>query len=134
MKYIIPYIITLVVFLAIDAVWLGYVARGLYARELADIMRKPPNFLAAGAFYLLYAAGVVFFAVLPGVRDASIGTALMMGAALGLVAYGTYDLTNLSVMKGFPLTIAIIDLIWGTVLTGATAAISTALLLRFASN
>jgi uncharacterized membrane protein len=134
MKYVLPYIVTLVVFLAIDAVWLGYVARGLYARELADIMRRPPNFMAAGAFYFLYAAGVVFFAVLPGLREGSITTALMMGAVLGLVAYGTYDLTNLSVMKGFPLSIAIIDLIWGTVLTGATAAISTALLLRFAPN
>lgn len=134
MKYVIPYIVTLIVFLAIDAVWLGYVARGLYARELADLMRKPPNFVAAGAFYLLYAAGVVFFAVWPGLREGSVMTALMMGAALGLIAYGTYDLTNLSVTKGFPLTIAIVDLIWGTALTGATAAISTALLLRFAPN
>jgi uncharacterized membrane protein len=134
MKYAVPYILTLFVFLAIDAVWLGIVARGLYARELAEIMRKPPNFVAAGAFYLLYAAGVVFFAVQPGLKEGSVMTALMMGAALGLVAYGTYDLTNLSVMKGFPLTIAIVDLIWGAVLTGTTAAVTTAVLLRFAPN
>jgi uncharacterized membrane protein len=134
MKYLIPYVVTLGIFLVIDAVWLGYVARGLYAREMGELLRKPPNFVAAGVFYLLYAGGVMLFAVLPGLRENSVMIALMMGAALGLVAYGTYDLTNLAVMQGYPVRIAIIDLVWGTVLTGATAALATAVLLRIAPN
>jgi uncharacterized membrane protein len=134
MRYAAPYVVTLIVFLIIDAIWLGFVARGLYARELGELLRKPPNFVAAGAFYLLYAAGVVFFAVMPGLREGSVMTALVLGAGLGLIAYGTYDLTNLAVTNGFPLKIAIIDLIWGTALTGATAAIATALLMRLSSD
>jgi uncharacterized membrane protein len=134
MKYASTYLVSLIVFLLIDALWLGAIARGIYVKEMGTLMRRDPNFVAAALFYLVYAGGLVFFAVAPGLKDGSALSAFLLGAALGLVAYGTYDLTNLSVTNGFTLKLAIIDLAWGTFLTAVSAAISTAILLRFAPN
>jgi uncharacterized membrane protein len=125
-KYIATYIITLFSFVAIDFVWLMWLARPTYVAEMGNLLRKEPQLFAAVAFYLLYAAGLMFFAVSPGLKAGSILYAMFVGAALGLVAYGTYDLTNLSVVEGFNLRIALIDLVWGTVLSGATAALVVA--------
>ncbi len=121
-KYIFAYIATLTSFVAIDLVWLMWIARSTYVAEMGNLLRKEPQLVVAVAFYLLYAAGLMFFAIAPGIKSGSVTHALFLGAALGLVAYGTYDLTNLSVVEGFNLRIALIDLVWGTVLSGATAA------------
>ncbi len=112
---ILSYAATLLVIIVIDYIWLGLVAKPIYAAEMGDSLRKDPNFVAAGAFYLLYAAGLTLFAVLPGVTADSALKAFGLGAALGLVAYGTYDLTNLSVMNGYSWRIALIDIAWGLV-------------------
>lgn len=125
-KYIFGYIATLCSFVAIDLVWLMWIARSTYVAEMGSLLRKEPQLAVAIAFYLLYAAGLMFFAVLPGLKAGSVMYAMFVGAALGLVAYGTYDLTNLSVVEGFNLRIALIDLVWGTVLSGATAALVVA--------
>ena len=122
-KHIFAYGATLVTFVAIDLVWLMWLARPTYVAEMGSLLKKEPNLTAAAAFYLLYAAGLVFFAVSPGIKGGSAMQAFFLGAALGLVAYGTYDLTNLSVVEGFNLRIALIDLAWGTALSGATAAV-----------
>lgn len=121
MKMAIDYGTTLILFLVIDMVWLGFVARNTYVAEMGTLMRSQVNFSAAIAFYLLYGAGLYYFAVLPSV---SVSQALVLGAGLGLVAYGTYDLTNLAVVNGFGVKIAMIDLAWGTVLSGTVAAIA----------
>jgi uncharacterized membrane protein len=125
-KYIFAYVATLVSFVLIDLVWLMWVARSTYVAEMGTLLRKEPQLPAAIAFYLLYAAGLVFFAVVPGLKSGSVLQALFLGAALGLVAYGTYDLTNLSVVEGFNLRIALIDLLWGTFLSGIAAALVVA--------
>ena len=122
-KYIFAYIATLSSFVAIDLVWLMWIARPTYVAEMGSLLRKEPQLAVAVAFYLLYAAGLMFFAILPGLKSGSATYELLLGAALGLVAYGTYDLTNLSVVEGFNLRIALIDLVWGTVLSGVTAAL-----------
>jgi uncharacterized membrane protein len=122
-KYIFAYIATLSSFVAIDLVWLMWIARPIYVEEMGNLLRKEPQLAVAVAFYFLYAAGLMFFAIAPGLKSGSATYALFLGAALGLVAYGTYDLTNLSVVEGFNLRIALIDLIWGTVLSGVTAAL-----------
>jgi uncharacterized membrane protein len=121
-KYIFAYIATLTSFVVIDLVWLMWLARPTYVAEMGNLLRKEPQLLAAIAFYLLYAAGLVYFAILPGIKGGSAMQAMFLGAALGLVAYGTYDFTNLAVVEGFNLRIALIDLAWGTTLSGATAA------------
>lgn len=122
-KLIFAYGATLATFVAIDLVWLMWLARPTYVAEMGSLLKKEPHLAAAAAFYLLYAAGLVVFAVSPGIKAGSVMHAMFLGSALGLVAYGTYDLTNLSVVEGFNLRIALIDLAWGTVLSGATAAI-----------
>ena len=130
-RIVVTYIATLVVFLGIDMVWLGWVARSTYVSEMGDLIRKQPNITAAIFFYAIYAAGLAYFAVLPGLRSGSSAQALMLGLALGLVAYATYDHTNLTVLNGYTLKIALIDLAWGTFLSGVTAMAVTAMLQRF---
>lgn len=122
--WIILWIAAAVLFLAIDMVWLLWLGRGIYVAEIGDILRQPPNMAAAGAFYLLYVTGLMIMVIWPAFQAQSLPQALLNGALLGLIAYGTYDLTNLAVMKGFTTKIAVIDLIWGTVLTGGVSALT----------
>jgi uncharacterized membrane protein len=126
-QLIVAYALALVVFIGIDLVWLMGVARSLYVEEMGALLRKQPIIGAAVAFYLLYIAGLMLFAIAPGLAAGSPLKAAMLGAAMGLVAYGTYDLTNLAVVEGYTLRIALIDLAWGAVLTGLTAGIVCAL-------
>jgi uncharacterized membrane protein len=130
-KQVITYIATLVVFLAIDMAWLGWIARSTYVAEMGDLIRKQPNIVAAVVFYLLYAAGLMFFAISPGLKAGSIMQSVLLGGALGLVAYGTYDLTNLSVVNGFGVKIALIDLAWGTFLSAITSGIIVTAMRKF---
>lgn len=119
--YIKLYFITFAAFLAIDAVWLALVARTFYRRYLDWLMSANPNWIAALLFYLLFVVGVLVFVVIPGVEEDSLRTTLWRAALFGLVAYATYDLTNLATVKDWPLTITIVDMVWGTALSTAVA-------------
>ena len=121
MLHVKAYVATPILFLGIDALWLGVVARGFYIEQLGPLMRDQPNMLAAGGFYLFYAAGIVFFAVAPALAAGSWKTAALSGVFLGLIAYGTYDMTNIATLKNWPLQMSVVDMIWGGVLTGASA-------------
>lgn len=134
MKMLMTYFVVLFLFVAIDLLWLGIIARGIYVREIGSLLAASPGIAAAAAFYLLYAAGLVFFAVNPALSSASLAQALLLGAAAGLFAYGTYDLTSLSVIKGFTLRIALIDMVWGTFLSAATAGMAYLLVSRFSNT
>jgi uncharacterized membrane protein len=127
-RNVLGYALTLVFFIGVDLIWLARVARSTYVVEMGGLLRNKPNLTAAAAFYMLYAAGLVFFAVAPGLKAGSVIQGMAFGAALGLIAYGTYDLTNLAVLNGFSLRIALIDIAWGTVLSGVTAAFAVAVL------
>lgn len=120
--YVAAYLSTAAVFFALDFVWLGKVATGFYRSQLGEMMRDRPDFAAAGAFYLIYVAGIVYFAVHPNLSGGSWVQAFVSGAILGLIAYGTYDITNLATLKNWPLTMSLVDMAWGTVLTGTAAA------------
>lgn len=122
MRLLISYLSTGVVFLAIDTVWLTLMASRLYRPHLGSLMADKLNFPPAILFYLLYIAGIVVFAVHPALTSGRWTTALMLGAFLGLVAYGTYDLTNHATLRDWPVLITVADLIWGTLLTGLSAA------------
>ncbi|UCH73289.1 MAG: DUF2177 family protein [Rhodospirillales bacterium] len=121
MIYAKAYALTLVVFFGLDFLWLGLVARGFYASQLAHLIRDNVNFLAAGAFYLAYVAGIVFFAVAPALAEGSWRKALVSGVVLGLLAYGTYDMTNLATLKDWPVAMSLVDMVWGGFVTGAAA-------------
>lgn len=111
------YVTTLAAFLAVDAMWLGVVMKQRYAAWLGPLMLEQPKLLAAGLFYLLYVAGLLVFAVLPALRERSWRAAAWRAALLGLVSYGTYDLTNHATLKGWPLALTLTDLAWGAVLS-----------------
>ena len=125
---IILYLITLAVFFAIDMVWLGLVAKGFYRRHLGFLMTPQVKWAAAILFYLLFIAGLLVFAVRPGLLLYNSPLAAFgLGALLGLICYATYDLTNLATIKDWPLLVTVIDLIWGTVLGGSVALVSALL-------
>jgi len=119
--YLKLYLATFVAFLAIDMVWLGLVARTFYRKYIGFIMAPSPNWLAAIIFYLLFIVGILVLVVLPGLELGSLKTTLLRGAIFGLVAYATYDLTNLATLKDWPLIVTVVDLIWGTTLSVAVS-------------
>lgn len=112
---------TFLTLLVCDGIWLGVVARNFYRDQLGELMLPSPNLAVAALFYLFFAAAVVVLAVLPALSAGSIGTALLHGAILGLAAYGTYDITNLATLRNWLLTMSLIDMAWGTLLTMLTA-------------
>jgi len=118
------YLMTLAVFFLIDMVWLGVVAKGFYRRHLGFLMGPKVVWPAAILFYLLFVAGLVVFAVQPALVAAAPLKALLLGAFLGLVAYATYDLTNLATFKDWPVIITVVDLVWGTILGGLVSWLS----------
>lgn len=118
---VISYGFTALAFLIIDGIWLGLVARDFYKSQMGDLMAPNPSIAAATAFYLVFVFGLVWFAVSPALSSGSWTTALVNGAMLGLIGYATYDLTNLAVTRGFPTTLAIVDLAWGTALSAVAA-------------
>lgn len=121
MKYLYLYILTFVVFLVIDFIWLNFVAKNLYATKIGHLMAQNPKLVPALIFYLIYIVGVIIFAVLPGYESKNIWGTILLGALFGLLSYSTYDLTNLSTLKDWPLSVTIIDIIWGTSVTAVTS-------------
>jgi uncharacterized membrane protein len=118
MQLIVAYVASAVVFFGLDLLWLGVIARSFYARQMGDLLREQPGLGIAGLFYAIYVGGIVLFAVLP---SQSWRGALLLGLALGVVAYGTYDFTNLATLRRWPVALALVDLAWGSVLTGLAA-------------
>jgi uncharacterized membrane protein len=118
------YGIAFVAFMAIDLVWLGLIARSFYREQLGPLMRADVNWLAAVAFYLLFVAGIVVLVVWPAIERESLVHALALGALFGLVTYAAYDLTNLATLEGFPPTMVVVDMIWGTLLCAGVSAVT----------
>lgn len=120
------YVVSAVVFGILDAIWLGRIGRPLYDARMGSFLAERPNMVAAVAFYAIYIGGITYFVTHPAVAEGSWTKALIAGAALGFVAYATWDLTNLAVLKDFPASIVPIDMAWGTIATAATSVITYA--------
>ena len=118
------YLLTLPVFFIIDLLWLGVVARSLYRKELGFILSSQVNWAAAVVFYLIYIAGIIFFAVRPAFNSCSLIQAAYLGALFGFFTYATYDLTNMATIEKWPLSIALIDIGWGICLCTLVAVLS----------
>jgi uncharacterized membrane protein len=121
MRYVSMYFATAVPFWIADLLWLGVVARTFYRDSLGSLMANPIDLKAAIAFYLIFPIGIVIFAVAPAFASGGAAHALLMGALFGFFCYATYDLTNLATLKNWPLKMSLVDMVWGTVLTGASA-------------
>src|ERR1700712_3284066 len=121
MIYLTSYLSTLGAFVLCDMAWLGTMASRLYRPTLRDIMLADVNIPAGVAFYLIYPAGLVIFAVLPALKSGSLAQAALGGALLGFFTYMTYDLTNQATLRNWTTQLSMVDMGWGTLL-GAIAA------------
>ncbi len=121
-KHLVAWTVTFVVLLVIDMIWLGVVAKGMYQEGMGDLMSPNPRLAFAAVFYLIYPIGLLLFAIVPGVEAQSVVRAAVLGALFGMFCYATYDLTNLAVIRNWPLALSFIDIAWGTVVSGVAAA------------
>lgn len=131
MKILLTFVITLLIFGAIDFLWLGAIAKNLYQQKIGFIMADKFNWVAALIFYLMYIGGMLYFVIFPSLNNGDWQTALLKGAILGVLCYGTYDLTNMATLKNWPYEIVIIDILWGAFLTGLTSVLSFIIAQKF---
>ena len=131
-RLIIAYFATMVVFFAIDFVWLTTIAQRFYQSQIGPLLLEEFRMGVAAGFYLFYIAGIIFFAVNPALKAESLAVAALYGALFGFFCYATYDFTNLATLKGYTTTVALVDLAWGTVLTGTSALIGTWITMKIA--
>ena len=110
------YLATVPIFFAIDMLWLGVLARGFYQTNLRHLLSPEVNWPAAFVFYFIYIAGILLFAVRPGLEAQSLAKACLWGALFGFFTYATYDLTNLATLRDWPLNVVVVDIAWGTAL------------------
>ena len=127
---IVAYVSGLVVMAVLDGIWLTFATSRIYRPGIGHLMAAKPTMSAAVLFYLLYVAGLTYLVTLPALPG-NASTALVRGAVLGLMAYATYDLTSLAIMRDWPVSVTVIDMVWGAVLTGVTAAAAVLLTQRF---
>ena len=123
MKYVKAAAATAAAFLIIDLAWIGFFLGNVYNAQLGDMMRETPNALAAGVFYVAYIAAILYFAVRPAFHEARLGPAILNGALLGALAYGTFTLTNYAIFTNWSVVLVLSDIAWGTFLTASSAAV-----------
>ncbi|HYN63992.1 MAG TPA: DUF2177 family protein [Candidatus Limnocylindrales bacterium] len=133
-KHLVAWAATFLVMLVIDLLWLGVIAKSLYQQGMGNLMAPQPRLAFAALFYLLYPVGLVIFAVLPGVAADSVARAAVLGALFGLFAYATYDLTNLAVIRDWPVGLSFLDMAWGSFVSGVSAAAGAAALRWFVAR
>ena len=131
--FILRFVTAGVIFALIDSVWLALVANKFYKDQIGHLLRDKPNFIAAVSFYLIFLIGLVVFVLNPALQAQDWKVALGLGALFGFVTYATYDLTNLATLKGIPVKLVIVDLIWGTVVTASVSTIAYLILTSWLS-
>jgi len=132
-KFLVAYAALAVVMVLLDLVWLGVIAKPWYQQGIGHLMMEQPNIPVAVLFYLLYAVGLMVFAVAPDGVGADWGKTLLRGALFGFFAYATYDLTNLATLRNWPVGLAVLDVAWGTFVSAVSAAAGKAALDWFAA-
>ncbi len=131
MKWLAYFGVTFVVFMGIDLIWLGFVAKNIYAKYLGYLMAPKVNWLAALVFYVIFIIGVLYFVIAPSLVDRDFTQLVIRAMLFGFMTYATYDLTNLATVRDWPITITIIDLIWGTTLSTSVSVISYLIITNF---
>lgn len=121
MEYVIAYLAAIAAFLLIDLIWLGKIAKTFYRDQLGSLLLERFRFGVAGLFYATYVIGIVIFAIAAAMAAGRWEAALGFGALFGFFAYGTYDMTNLATLKRWPVAITVVDIAWGSALTGIAA-------------
>lgn len=132
-QLVITYALSLVTFLALDFLWLGLVAKEFYRTHMGDLMRANILWFPALVFYGLFVLALLIFVVLPATGRGSLSIAVGLGALFGLVTYATYDLTSMAVLEGFSARLAVVDMVWGTILSTVVSVAGYLVLSRLAS-
>ena len=122
--YIKAYFITFIIFFIIDLLWLGILAKKLYRKQIGFLLKDNFNMPVAIIFYMVFVVGLLFFVINRAIAINSWQYALFAGMFFGFITYSTYDITNLATLKNWPIGITIIDILWGSILCGATSIIS----------
>ena len=122
-QFLKPYVVAFGVFLVIEGAWLTLIAKNFYQKELGFLMSDSPKLIPTAMFALVFIAGLVFFVINPALAKDSWKYALLAGLFFGLVSYSTYDLTNLATLKGWPLIVSVVDLVWGSVMSASVSSI-----------
>ena len=130
-QFLAAYGVALVVVSVLDALWLGWLARDFYKQELGTLMTDSVRIVPAALYYLLYPAAIVYLALTP--APGGLGEALMRSAVLGLTAFGVYDLTNLATLRGYSVTLTMVDMAWGTFATAVGGGVAYVLVVARAS-
>lgn len=131
MRWIIATLCAAVIFGLLDAMWLRWAADNLYRPVIGEIMADEFDMVAAGAFYVIYLLGTIWFAVRPGVESGRVSVALLNGVLLGGLCYATFDLTSQAVFKVWATHVTLADIAWGAFATGTTSAIVTWITLKY---
>ncbi len=126
----VAYLLAAATFAALDVVWISLVAGQQYRSQIPQLMADSPNGAAAGLFYALFVCGIIAFGVRPHDPDASLASRAASGALFGLLAYATWGLTGVAVLKGFPWGLALLDMAWGAVASGVVTAVTATILGR----
>ena len=124
LKYFAVYFSFLLSLIIIDLIWLLVIAKNLYRDEIGSLMASEPKLWAGLVFYLLYALGASIFVIFPAISKQSWIYAAQYGALFGFFCYMTYDLTNLAVIRDFPMRLAFVDIVWGSAVTALSATIA----------
>lgn len=131
MKWIVAYIGAGLSFGVLDALWLRWAGPNLYRPALGDLLAPSFRPAPAIAFYALYIAAIVWFAVRAGHAHGGMGMAMLNGALLGAICYATYDLTNQATMKVWPVHVTLIDIAWGAFASAVAAGVGCWAAVRF---
>ena len=121
MTYIALYVVTVLVFLALDVVMLKKVMYPLFSSNIGTMMLESPKMGTAALFYLFYVGGILWFASIPALHAGNTAQAFLGGFFLGLIAYGTYEFTNFATLRGWAIQMVAVDVLWGGILTGTSA-------------
>lgn len=124
MIYALAYLAILLPFGLLDAVWLSLMGPRLYRPTLGDILLTNVNIPAAVVFYLVYPTGILVFATVPALKAGSMMPAIIYAALFGVLAYGTYDLTNQATLRNWTLQLTLADMAWGAIASGLAGAAS----------
>jgi len=118
-------------FLIIDVIWLSFAVKYFYKPQLGSLLNEKPVMWAAILFYLIYVVGLSIVIIQPALINNSILQAFWTGIVFGIVAYGTYNFTNMATIQNWSPYVVFVDLFWGGILTGTSSAFGIYLAKKF---
>lgn len=122
--YLKIFFITLPILIALDLAWIAVIANSFYKAEIGDLLAVAPNYYAAISFYVIYTIGLLYFSLMPALKEQSFVLAFIRGASLGFISYAFYNLTNMTVLTHWSYLVTVIDTTWGTVVSAVTAGLT----------